>query len=416
MKNLFYKTIIAFLSVTSVTSCVEPYVLQTNTFEEALVVEATITNELKQQEIKITKTYKLEQNQPTQVFGATVLVVDNLGTQFTFQEINGKYISNNPFQAIPGRTYQLKIRTSNGRKYSSSVEALTTVSPLTNVLANAVTRSDGKTGIEITAKSFDPTNTSKYYRFEYEETYKIVAPLWRNVIAVPTIIGYTPLFRPIYQMYFFPRTTEAKTCYTTKNSDRIIVTSTSNLSEDRVNFPVQFLEKSDYKIANRYSILVKQYVQNLASYTFYKTLNEISGSGNILSQTQPGFLIGNISSESDPEEKVIGYFDVSSFSKQRIFLNHDDFFPYTPNPSYPYNKCVAGSDTDLNPFRGETFLDFCFSAADNTTCAGETIINLLENNTSVYYNNAGIRYELYPTPCGDCTSFSSNIRPLFWID
>ena len=229
MKNLFYKTLIIIFLISTLTSCVEPYALQTNTFEEALVVEATITNELKQQEIKISKTYKLEQNQPTQVFGATVLVVDNLGTQFTFQEINGKYISNNPFQAISGRTYQLKIRTSNGRKYSSSVEALTTVSPLTNILASALTRSDGKTGIEITAKSFDPTNTSKYYRFEFEETYKIVAPLWRNIKAVPIIIGYN-LNGPIYEIQYFPRIVEAKTCYTTKNSDRIIVTNTSNLS------------------------------------------------------------------------------------------------------------------------------------------------------------------------------------------
>ena len=342
------------------------------------------------------------------------MVVDNLGTQFTFQEINGKYISNNPFQAIPGRTYQLKIRTSNGRKYSSSVEALTTVSPLTNVLANAVTRSDGKTGIEITAKSFDPTNTSKYYRFEFEETYKIVAPLWRDVKGTPVIVGYNAL-GPIYEIQLFQRNYEAKTCFSTKNSDNIIITSTTNFSEDRINFPVRFLEKTDYKIANRYSILVKQYVQNLASYTFYKTLNEISGTGNILSQTQPGFLVGNISSESNPEEKVIGYFDVSSFSKQRIFFNYDDFFTPVINPSYPY-FCVKQTDTSFNPLKDNYFFDFCFSAADITNCAGNMIVGLLQNNTSVYYNNVGIRYELYPTPCGDCTSFSSNIRPLFWID
>lgn len=40
--------------------CTETYPLLTNTYEEALVVEATITNELKNQEIKITKTSRLE--------------------------------------------------------------------------------------------------------------------------------------------------------------------------------------------------------------------------------------------------------------------------------------------------------------------------------------------------------------------
>jgi hypothetical protein len=49
-----------------------------------------------------------------------------------------------------------------------------------------------------------------------------------------------------------------------KKSDKIILTSTNDLSEDRVIFPVRFIKDSDYTIANRYSILVKQYVQNLA--------------------------------------------------------------------------------------------------------------------------------------------------------
>ncbi|HEU4789157.1 MAG TPA: DUF4249 domain-containing protein, partial [Flavobacterium sp.] len=41
-------------------SCTEPYILETNTYEEALVVEATITNELKKQEITLTKTSRFE--------------------------------------------------------------------------------------------------------------------------------------------------------------------------------------------------------------------------------------------------------------------------------------------------------------------------------------------------------------------
>ena len=39
--------------------CTEPYVLQTSNFEEALVIEATLTNEFKKQQIKLSKTYRL---------------------------------------------------------------------------------------------------------------------------------------------------------------------------------------------------------------------------------------------------------------------------------------------------------------------------------------------------------------------
>jgi len=75
---------------------------------------------------------------------------------------------------------------------------------------------------------------------------------------------------------------------------------------------------------NRYSIFVKQYVQNFAAHTFYQTLKDISGSESILSQTQPGFFAGNIKSDDNPNEKVIGFFDVSSVSNKRIFFNFSD--------------------------------------------------------------------------------------------
>ena len=90
-------------------------------------------------------------------------------------------------------------------------------------------------------------------------------------------------------------------------------------------------------IRNRYSILVKQYVQSLAAHTYYETLKEISDNGSILSQTQPGFFRGNISSVDNPREKVIGFFEVSSYSEKRIFFNFSDLFPKTPAPEYKRN-------------------------------------------------------------------------------
>src|SRR5690606_28802170 len=110
-----------------------------------------------------------------------------------------------------------------------------------------------------------------------------------------------------------PRTTEARICYSTQSSDKIIVATTSNLSEDRIDaFPVRFISAKDPIITNRYSINVIQYVQSLEAYTFYRTLGQMAGTGgNILSQNQPGFFSGNLSSDSDPDEKVIGFFEVS---------------------------------------------------------------------------------------------------------
>ncbi|WP_339839282.1 DUF4249 family protein, partial [uncultured Flavobacterium sp.] len=58
------------------TSCTEPYAIQNNTFEDVLVIEATVTNELKKQEIKITRTFQLEEKDPTFETNATVYITD----------------------------------------------------------------------------------------------------------------------------------------------------------------------------------------------------------------------------------------------------------------------------------------------------------------------------------------------------
>lgn len=408
MKNI--KHILMLTVVLSIlTSCTDPYILKTTNYEEALVVEATITNELKHQEVKITKTYRLEETSPTIVSDAVVVISDNLGNDYPFAEINGVYLSVNEFQAQPNVTYHLKIITDDGKTYESSNETLTHINPIQDVIPTVVTK-DGVKGVEMVVNSFDPSNSSKYYRFEYEETNKIIAPKWVPVKGVGTFFN-APNGALSGTIDLIPRTTEARVCFNTKKSDKIIVTSTNDLSEDRVAFPIRFIKSTDYTIANRYSIMAKQYVQNLASYTYYKTLKELSGSGSILSQNQPGFFAGNVKCIENPEEKVIGYFEVSSVSSKRIFFNYNQVFPTDPIPKYPYKCEVDLFHPSDDP---EHFFKLCFGMS--LECRGSQLISGLQNNQTCYYNNVNDIYEVYDIQCGDCTSFSSNIIPSFWID
>src|SRR5690242_7064654 len=126
-KSTINKLLFLLLLSLMIVSCTEPYAVRTNTFEDAIVVEATITNELKNQEIKISRTYILEENGPTFETGATVFVTDNIGNQYNFNENNQKYVSTTPFQVAPGVEYQLHITTSDGKSYVSKTQQLTTV-------------------------------------------------------------------------------------------------------------------------------------------------------------------------------------------------------------------------------------------------------------------------------------------------
>ncbi len=380
--------------------CTEQYALQTTDFEDALVVEATITNELKQQEIKLSRTFRFEENGPTPEAGAQVYVTDSDGVQYDFSETEGKYVSNDAFQAAPGKSYTLHIVTSDGKSYHSTTEPLTTVNNLEDVTASVQTV-NGIRGVQINAHSFDPSNTSKYYRYTYTETYKIIAPKWSPYKALRVPAGPGEDHDGISIVLRDPAV-ETKTCFGTVVSNDIIQTTTNDLSEDRVDFTVRFISDQNPIISRRYSILVNQYVQNLASYTFYKTLKELSGSGSILSQNQPGFFYGNMRADNDPQEKVIGFFDVSSVSSKRIYFNYADLFPGEQLPPY-------FADCDVQTFK------FCFDPND-MECRGGALLSVIGTNSLLYLGVEKDYYGMVPPPCGDCRNIGSNIVPPFWED
>ncbi|WJS96150.1 DUF4249 domain-containing protein [Flavobacterium johnsoniae] len=392
MKKIILLRFLITLTLASIFGCTTPYAYQANEFEDLVVIEANITNELKNQQIKISRTYTLEESAPRFESQAEVYITDDIGNKYDFQENNQTYTSINQFQATADRSYQLHVRTKDGHSYISTTEKMPTQTEIENLQATAVTK-NGELGVEITVNSTDPTNSSKYYRYEYEETYKVIAPYWYAKKAV-VVNGAIELV---------DRVEEARVCYLNQSSKELLLTNTSKLSEDKVvNFPVRFIDSKDVIIRNRYSILVKQYVQNLAAQTFYETLNEISNSGSILSQTQPGFFYGNLTSVDNPNEKVIGFFNVSSVSTKRLFFNFKDILPGKEQPEYQYN-CPA-------VIPEEEAYRYIFDLTSSTA------IELVRSGTKSYYPTQDTPIILYDIQCGDCTSFASNIKPSFWID
>ena len=378
-------------------SCVEQIDVKTLTFEDALVVEGTITNEYKFQEIKLSRTYKLEEEGPTVEHGAVISVIDDMGNTYSFQEGTlGVYISDVEFKAIPDREYQLNISTSKGNTYSSNPTKLTPDATIDEVYA---LESEDDDGVSIFINSFNPNRNSRYYRYDYEETYKIIAPNWSEYDF--EIVSDQPPFKVKKVL----KTKEDRTCYKTDYSDGIIQTSSDNLNEDRVSkFLVRKVSRNDFFLCHRYSILVKQYVQSLEAYTFYNILEKLSGSESLFSQNQPGFISGNMFSNEDSTKKIIGYFEVSSVSSKRLFFNVRDII-------------AGGSIHDSNCELRAPLLNDGFG--------NSPLIESIKVHLSKYYvDNDGLTlseviepggpYVVVFPKCGDCTVLGSNIVPEFW--
>jgi hypothetical protein len=379
-----------FLVCLLLNSCTEPYALQTNSYEEALVVEATITNELKNQEIKISKTFRFEEEGPEFESGATVFIEDNAGNTYDFKEKEEMYVSTKPFQAIPEREYNLNITTKDGKNYRSKKEILTPITKIESITTNVITK-DNVNGVQISVTSFDPSGKSKFYRYEYEETYKIITPTQREEMGI---------LNNDREIVYIQNKPNVDTCYSTNKSIDIHLVSTLELIEDRVNYPIRFFSDQDPIIRNRYSILIRQYTQNTEAHTYCQTLKKTAGSGSLLSQIQPGFFYGNVKCTTNINEKVVGYFEVSSVAEERLFFDYKDIFPKNEIPPFFYDCTTIKFDDSDFPL----------------------LIELMAGSNWVIPRQkpsppGGSPYTPgVPRPCVDCTLFSSNKRPSFWKD
>lgn len=389
--------ICTLLFLLSFYSCVEEIDLITETnFESAIVIEATITNELKFQEIKLSRTYALEEEGPNTESGASVKVIFS-GGEYNFIETEpGIYKSNIAFAAQQNIDYKLEVQSSDGSQYSSTTMQLTQQTQIDDLYFERGFNENMDEGISVFVDSYDPTGNSKFYRYTYEETYKIIAPRWSPLDLVATFgIGNCPSFS------LELKTEQQLICYNTVNSNSIIIENTNLYQEDRVDdFRVRFLNRDNAIISHRYSILVNQYIQSKQAHEFYKSLKELSETESIFSDTQPGFLNGNVFSTTSPEEKVIGFFEVSSVDSRRIYFNYEDLFPGEFLPPY-FVGCT--------PF-----------APPLCTMGGTSpLYDSLTNGFKYYQENDDIIegegiHDIVAPECGDCRVLGNNFPPDFW--
>lgn len=421
--------VLILLLCTTLISCIENLPLETHDFESILVVEGTVTNEFKRQTIKLSRTSFLEQNEQIIEDGATVTVIDDQQNSYTFvQNSLGIYVSTVEFQAQPDVIYNLEIITSNGRQYRSQNTQLSPISQIDELYAEYVDENNGP-GVQVFIDSDNQSSNAQFYRYEYEETYKIVAPLYIPVEVV--FSNYVEIFAgPDINVFFdtdvIVRAQEEQTCFASATNKNIIQTNTGDLNENTVlRFPIRFIseESGDEPIEqeeieenktledvsiirDRYSILVRQYIQSQESYAFYDILNQLGNNDNILSENQPGFVEGNINPINNPDEKVIGFFDVSSVSEKRLFFDASDFnldiprYIYECNElSFDYNDNTI-ADMSLNQRREIYRLstDFNYYSTLDPRPVGENI------------------WKIANPECCNCTTVGSNIQPGFWED
>ncbi len=402
MKKITYIFSLLLLVITF-QNCVEPIeILDTNN-DDFLVVQSTISNELRFQTVKLTRTFSLNARTDEEIkeSNATVTIKSNTNTYSFTESKEGIYISDKEFKAEPNKEYTLEIKTAKGKTYKSRPEKLTGSSEISEIIPKKETNNLNEEGIRIYVKGNGLDNNSKYFKYEYIETYKIVAPFWSDS-KLEIVSENLP-----YKVKVVPDFEKSRICYKSENSIEIIQKETSVLSEGAIDFGLKFIPKKSFSISHRYSILVKQHVQSFEAYNYYKTLNKLSTDNNLFSQSQPGFIQGNITSTTNINNKVVGFFEVTSVTSKRIFFNREEFFSID-EPADFVNKCNFIAPVLTEAFGG------IFRSPLISTLKSNSFLFYKENN-SVSVSLPG-PYILVRKVCRDCRETGTNVKPNFWID
>ncbi|MGZ3776651.1 MAG: DUF4249 domain-containing protein, partial [Mucilaginibacter sp.] len=276
-----------------------------------LVVEGVISAGGDSTIVKLSRTIQIsETNKHRYEIGANVVVNDDQGAFYPLTEVDsGRYTA--PAISDASRKYRLNITTTDGKTYQSDLVPVGMTPPLDSVEFEAVSND-----VNIYADTRDATNKTKYYRWDYVETY-----IWESIKDEPwefdnsynAVSNKFRLRTPAEQVHL---------CYDTKDASAILVASAANLKQSVINkFPITQIASTDERIVHKYSIVVKQYAITSEAYNFWAQVKKNTEQIGTIFDVQPSEIQGNIHCTSNPGVPVVGYVSASTVSQKRIFID-----------------------------------------------------------------------------------------------
>ncbi len=367
--------------------CVEPYNIKSSTYQQVLVVEGFISADLKEHQVTISRTSPINQPEFIPETGAQVSIKDGNSLIPLTESSPGIYLTP-PVKGVVGDVYTLYITTQSGQQIVSDEVTLKDTPDIKDVYATYSTNigGSGQAGVQIFLNTEDPTQTSKFYRWDYIETWEIQTPFESEFIWLG---GNNVAFRDI----------SVSTCWSSDTSNNILIQSTQGLSGDKITAQlIQTIPDGSASMRVMYSILIRQYALSESAYLYWQTLKKINESQGTLYDTQPGTVVGNLTSLNS-SSTVLGYFDAGVIKEQRAFFSPKDFSAagYIP-PDYE-SICTLFTPTQVPSDQIGAFFAQPGSQGFEiwgASGAGPSTLFLL------------------PKFCCDCTTLGTNIKPAFW--
>jgi hypothetical protein len=404
------KTVITVFFVVLLCTCIDPYSPNLNAYESLLVVEGLITNEKVPYEIKLSRTVAGVDSYPERVSDAIVSISVGSGNKTNLNYFGGGIYKTDStvFTGVVGKTYILNIVTHDGKEYKSDPCVMLPVPEIDSLyyekdvgFTNNQTESNEGISIYLDSKKGNEINMN--LRWEYEETWKFALPNPKryNYIneSLITLISNVKTF-----------------CWKQQKSSEIL---THSIAAGQTNIikkePICFIASAlSARLSIQYSILVKQYSISKKESEFWANLKKVNEGGSDIFGSQPFPVISNISNIHNPDEPVLGYFQVSAVTQKRKYITFKESIVKLGLPLYHYPPSCALIES---------------SPADYASQFGPkpTFDELYQMWTANhYYNFIEPIYDpqtwklsklvFSAVSCSDCDLSETINKPDFWID
>jgi hypothetical protein len=380
-KPTFYITALILFVIAIVIGCrqaYEPVIIKAN--KNYLVVEGSINAGT---QAVTTILLSRTRNVTDSIFSipelnAQVSIASSNGNYYQLHDQgNGKYVSDE-LTLNTAAQYQLQIITADNSRYVSDFVAVKQTPDIDSIHWIYTPGS----GVTLFANTHDPQNNTRYYRWEYVETWEYHATFNAGLSVDNGLMYYDVPYNHNY------------ICYHTINSTDILLGSSVNLAQDVIsNDSITTIPQDNPKIGVRYSILLKQYALSQEGYQYWELLQKNTQQLGSLFDAQPSQLTGNIQCINNPVEPVIGYIDASTVTVQRLFIDNHDVSGW--QKEFPYVFC----DTKTISRNPNNFL----------------IYDYADTSYAPYYFTGVAGLVIAKKACVDCTWFGgTNVKPSFW--
>lgn len=309
----FVSLLVGFLTST----CIYPFHPEIDETQELLVIDGHIIKGEKVQTINISRSSAYNDPQFLPETGCLVNVVDDRGRNFKFTETGkGTYTSEIPDDLINFNTsYQLFVTTHDKRNYESTPELLLKDSPIDSVYyveEPGQSAATGTTdGVQIYVDLKANLENARNYRWVMEET-------WEYQRKYPIEVKWDATKRVLQML---SNSDTLVVCWKTLPVTGFYSSSTANLKvNEKKKIPLNYVSNQSSRLEFKYSLLVKQYSLSESAFKYFNTRQVETQEAGGLYRVQPAQSTSNLINPDVPEEKVLGYFWVSSFSQKRIFV------------------------------------------------------------------------------------------------